>query len=90
MHIENVVRGEVQLTMAKARDEIRSVAQAWMWRGVGAVLFVIGYVMLMMAAAGFLELHLARWQGLLILAVGNVALALGLLLVSARNRNSSP
>ena len=88
-HVENVVRGEVQLTIAKAREEVISVVRASMLRAAAVVLVLIGYVMLLMALATLLDAHLGRWQSLLLLSFANLILALVLVKYPVRTVRDS-
>ena len=88
-HVENVVRGEVQLTIAKAREEVTSVVRASMRRAAAVVLVLIGYVMLLMALATLLDAHMGRWQSLLLLSFVNLILALVLVKYPVRTGRDS-
>ena len=88
-HVENVVRGEVQLTIAKAREEVTSVVRASMLRAAAVVLVLIGYVMLLMALATLLDARIGRWQSLLLLSFVNLVLALVLVKFPVRTGRDS-
>lgn len=74
-HIENVVRCEVQLTIAKAKEEVTAVARASALRVAAVVVGLIGYILLMMALTSFLEPRIGRWQSVLAAAMLNLVMA---------------
>lgn len=83
-HATNVVRGEVRLALAYARDEVTTGARRMVLLGVSALFGVLALVLTMAAAISLLSTQMPFWIAIAIVAGVNAVIALGLIWHTAR------
>lgn len=86
--VQDIVRNEVRLAQAELKEDIGTLGRAAAMGVAGAVLDLVGLILLMIGAATFLARWLADW---LAFVIGGLALLViaGALVMIAKNRLSA-
>ncbi|WP_122314329.1 phage holin family protein [Pseudomonas cichorii] len=79
-----LINKEIALAKAELRESVQTSRQAMMTIGIGAVMILGGFIMLLMAAVYVLTHFMASWLAALLVAV--VVMIVGTLMIMAGNK----
>ncbi|GFM81688.1 hypothetical protein PSCICO_22510 [Pseudomonas cichorii] len=83
-----LINKEIALAKAELRESIQTSRQAIMTIGIGAIMVLGGFIILLQAAVYVLTHFMASWLAALIVAV--VAMIVGYLMIMAGNKKLDP
>ncbi|MGQ0765546.1 MAG: phage holin family protein [Gemmatimonadota bacterium] len=83
-HSEHLVRAEVQLVVAEAREEGRKLARRGTYAAVGAVVALLALAMLLLSIVYALSLIIAAWLSALIVGIALAGVATAFVYLSLR------
>lgn len=89
-HSEHLVRAEVQLVIAEAREEGRKLARRGTYAAAGAVSALLALAMLLLSIVYALSLVIPAWLSALIVSIALAAAAAAFINVALRPRPDEP